>query len=259
MDLTEFSLRIDKPAPPLRDQPPPPVKPKPVPGKRETRNLIESFLAFREWLNTPSPPKPPPAPAPPKPVVKKPRAKPFDLQDVPGAMDRIGWPMSAKVMRKWFAGELNYATTDENARLGINQYGKPFPPSMIDTTMFKLDWILGFTRAKEKYDELIDVGIYSPAAKDALVKLFRRQKPSPYFRDGWKLSEQDMPRFHREFQFQLTRIDADFAGKLAMFMRGASLADGIFMDDLYGSLGAFTLNVAIGGHYFFDRGAGAAC
>ena len=27
----------------------------------------------------------------------------FDLQDVPGAMDKIGWPVAAKIARKWFA------------------------------------------------------------------------------------------------------------------------------------------------------------
>ena len=164
--------------------------------------------------------------------------------------------MSAKVMRKWFAGELNYATTDEGARLGINQDGKPFPASMIDTTMFKLDWILDFPRAKEKYDELVDLGIYSQAAKDALIRLFWRHKPSPYYRDGWKLSEGDMHRYHREFQFQLARVDSDFSDKLFMFMRGAAAPNGLFMDDLYGSLGAFTLNVAIGGHYFCGGRAG---
>ena len=53
---------------------------------------------------------------------------PFDLQDVPKAMDGLNWPVSAKLQRKWFAGELNYPTTDKGAVLGVNQDGQPFRP-----------------------------------------------------------------------------------------------------------------------------------
>ncbi|MFX8180220.1 DUF6402 family protein, partial [Acinetobacter baumannii] len=70
-------------------------------------------MALHAWLNTPSPPKPDRPTPPAAPAIKKQKIKPFDLQDIPDAMDRIGWPMSAKLQRKWFAGELNYATTDE--------------------------------------------------------------------------------------------------------------------------------------------------
>ncbi|WP_309491373.1 DUF6402 family protein [Trinickia mobilis] len=259
LNIEEFALASDKLALPLRDQPPPtPVPERPPEPKRSPKdpwvNLIELGLDFRDWLNTPSPPKPPPAAA--APAVKKPRVKPFDLQDIPDAMERIGWPMSAKVMRKWFAGELNYANTDDGARFGINQNGKPFPPSMIDTNMFKLDWILGFPRAKEKYDELIDVEIHSNAARREIIRMFGRHNPSPYYRDGWKLSERNMHQYHKEFQFQLTKVDSGFSDKLFMFLRGAAAPNGLFMDDLYGSLGAFTLNAAIGGHYFYGRQGG---
>ncbi|WP_231586497.1 DUF6402 family protein [Cupriavidus basilensis] len=253
LDVEEFALSSEKSAPPLRDQPPPPFRPKPAATKREGKNLIESFIDFREWLNAPSPPKPEPAPRPETPRRK---VKPFDLQDIPPAMERIGWPMSAKVMRKWFSGELNYAATDDGARRGINQDGNPFPDAMIDTTMFKLDWILKYPRAKEKYDELVSVGLYSQAAKDAIIRIFKRSKPSPHYRDAWRLSGGDMHRYHRGFQFQLTRVDSDFPDKFSMFVRGTAIKNGLFMDDLYGSLGAFTLNIAVGEHYFYPRNGG---
>src|SRR5207253_10982506 len=119
------------------------------------------------------------------------------LQDIPGAMDGIGWPMSAKVMRKWLSGELNYANTDDGARFGINQDGKPFPLSMTDTTMFKLDWILGFPRAKEKYDELVNNKIFNSGAKNALREILSKFNTSPYYVDTWKLCEGDINKYHK--------------------------------------------------------------
>lgn len=154
-------------------------------------------------------------------------------------------------MEKWFAGELNYANTDDGARLGINQDGKPFPPSMIDTTMFRLEWILKFPRAQEAFNNLRDFSIYNNAAKDAIVKVFRRQgNPTRYFRDGWKACDGDINLLHKNFQFQFVRVDAEFSDKLFMFLRGIALPNGIFLDDLYGSLGAFSFNAAIGGYRF---------
>lgn len=246
-DVDEFYISMARPAPVLRDQPPsPPAPPKPKEPKRPPKSLIEGFLEFREWMNAP-PPKPVPTPA--GKAAKMPRIKPFDLQDIPGAMDRIGWPMSAKVMRKWLAGDLNYANTDDGAKFGINQNGKPFPPNMIDTTMFKLDWILGFGRAREKYEQLVDEAIYSKKANNAIAKIFRRHQPSPCYRDAWKLCDGDMQKYHAEFQFQFVLIDAENTDKFIMFLRGAVMPHGLLMDDLYGSLGAFSLNAAIGGFF----------
>lgn len=249
VDVEEFYLSTDRPPPNLRDQPPAPPTQKPPEPKRPPKSLLEGFLEFKEWLNTPSPPKPAPPPSAPPP--KKPRVKPFDLLDIPAAMDRIDWPMSAKVMRKWFAGELNYATSDDNAAKGINQDGKPFPSSMIDTTMFRMDWILQYPRAQEALEKLRDVAIYNSAAKDAIARTFRRQgKPTPYWRDAWKISDGDINRLHRDYQFQLVRVDTEFTDKFFMAVRGSALPNGIFMDDLYGSLGAFSFNAAVGGHRF---------
>ncbi|WP_458762009.1 DUF6402 family protein [Cupriavidus basilensis] len=248
-DVDEFYISTERPAPPLRDQPPsPPAPPKPKEPKRPPKSLIEGFLDFREWLNTPPPPRPTPPPAAPE--AKKPRVKPFDLQDIPGAMDRIGWPMSAKVMRKWLSGELNYANTDKGAVRGINQDGKPFPPSMIDTTMFQLDWILSFPRARKKYDELANNLIFNSDAEGALRAISSRHHNSPYYIDAWDLCDGNFNRYHKEFQFQLNRVDSENTDKFLMFLKGAAMPNGLLMDDLYGSLGAFSFYAALNGFYF---------
>lgn len=171
----------------------------------------------------------------------------------------IGWPMSAKVMRKWFSGELNYADTDIGARYGENQNGLPFPKSMIDTTMFKMKWILGFDRANKKYEKLKSEDIYSAPAVSAIKEIFSRRQPSPYCGDGWRLCGGDTSKYHKEFQFQRTLIDGDNSDKLSMFLKGVAASDGLLMDDLYGSLGAFTLNAAIGNFDYWWAGYNRVC
>lgn len=184
VDTEEFYISMDRPAPALRDQPPPPPPPKkPLEPKQPPKSLIEEFKDFHKWLNTPTTPKPPVELA--APAITKARVKPFDIQDIPDVMDRIGWPMSAKLQRKWFAGELNYVTTDEGAVSGINQDGNPFPSSMIDTTMFKLDWILKFPRAKKNFDDLLKNKIFNKAATRALARKFSKIAPSSNFIDSW--------------------------------------------------------------------------
>ena len=249
--VEEFELSMSKPAPPLRDQPPPPkAPPQPKrPPKPLIDGLLEAAIKFQEWKNSPpvSNPAPIPAPSP----VKKPRVKPFDLQDIPNAMERIGWTMSARVQRKWFAGELNYANSDEGAIKGINQDGKPFPKSMIDTTMFTLDWILKFTRAKEKFDELISEKLFNQDAYKSLQQKFSRWKPSPYCVNAWKISGEDIHEHHRQFQYQRNAVDSDFFSKLMMFAKGSTKPNGIWMDDLYGALGGFSFYAAIDSFSYF--------
>ncbi|WP_421095513.1 DUF6402 family protein [Ralstonia mannitolilytica] len=245
LDAEEFSLSMAKPAPPLRDQPPPPPPPpKPPEPKQPPKGLIESFYDFKDWLNTPPPPKPKKAAT--KPEVKKPRVAPFDIQQIPDAMERIGCPMAAKLQRKWFAGELNYITSDKGEKLGLNQDGKQFPPSMIDTTMFKMDWILKFERAKEKYDELVRRRIFSENAKKTLVSKVVKSEPSPYIVDVWDLCGRDMQKLHNHWQYQFIDVDANGGEQFAMLFRGVQWKSGRFMDDLYGALGAFAFYLALG-------------
>ncbi|WP_454726061.1 MULTISPECIES: DUF6402 family protein [Cupriavidus] len=245
-DVAEFYISADRSPPSLRDQPPsPPALPMPEAPKVPTKSLAERI---QDWINAPPEPTPPPA----KPKIKKPRVKPFDLQDIPAAMDLIGWRMSAKVMRKWFAGELNYANTDMGAVRGINQDGKPFPASMIDTTMFKMDWILGFSRAKDKYDELRREKIFTNGAATEIKKIVSRINPSRYYYDAWEACHGDFSLYHKSFQFQFNRVDSDNKGKFLMFVKGSIFPNGVLMDDLYGSLGAFSFYAALDGFYY-DR------
>jgi Family of unknown function (DUF6402) len=76
----------------------------------------------------------------------------FDLQDIPGAMDNIGWPIAAKLARKWFASPKHIYNND------------PTSVEPIDDTTITLKWALRFGSVQERFDELMGVEIYSQNA-----------------------------------------------------------------------------------------------
>ncbi|WP_310644076.1 DUF6402 family protein [Burkholderia cenocepacia] len=113
--------------------------------------------------------KPPaPASAPSKPPSKRqPKEKPqdaeqadklpeFDLQDIPDAMDKKGWPISAKLARKWLASPKHVYNNKIN------------PPQPIDDTTVTLEWALRFRGASWRFKQLVRHAIYTEKAAEAV-------------------------------------------------------------------------------------------
>ncbi|WP_175686787.1 DUF6402 family protein [Burkholderia anthina] len=116
----------------------------PSPPPRPTIEQIEAEAAFQRLLA--AQPK-----ASPKPTAKPEEADAenhdkipeFDLQDVPAAMDKIGWPVAAKIARAWFASPKHIYNDDSNSE------------QPIDDTTITLKWTLKFGSVRKKYDDLI--------------------------------------------------------------------------------------------------------
>ncbi|RDS97750.1 hypothetical protein DWU95_47885, partial [Burkholderia contaminans] len=119
-----------------------------------------------------APQKPPaPAPAPAKPPAKpqlsdKPqdaeqadKLPEFDLQDIPKAMDKMGWPISAKLAREWLASPKHVYNNDLNS------------VQPLDDTTVTLDWALKFSGASERFNQLVRQAIYTPNAVRAASKV----------------------------------------------------------------------------------------
>ncbi len=233
-------LSLNKAPPALRDQPKPPPKPParwPTPEERRA-NTFAVISSFKKWLDSSDPPK-----------QKKPAAEkkvevapPFDIQEIPDAMRATHMPVGAKLMEKWFAGELNYSPDDAAEAAMTNQDGKPYPPGMIDSKTIKMDWILEFSRAKERYEFLINTAIYNELARNEVLR-----KLAPYARRGivdlnaWKECP-DLPSLHKRFQFQLGSVDGTLEQKFAMFIAEQSRGT---PDDLTAALGSFNFYAAI--------------
>jgi Family of unknown function (DUF6402) len=85
-------------------------------------------------------------------------------------MRKQGLPISATLLERWFAGRLNYSATDADEVAEIDQDRKPYAPDMYDMTTIKLDWVLRFPLAKEKFDYLTSKAVHSPAACEILIE-----------------------------------------------------------------------------------------
>lgn len=217
---TQNSVSIDRLAPGAK---PPPPAPKPV-------------------VKAPSIPKqraaPQPQPKNDQAVVKEPPKQPeaevcekppvFDLQDVPIAMDNLGWKVSAKLARIWFASPAHTYNDDPTS-------AQPLYDGDIT-----LDWALRFGSVKKKYDNLLSNDIYSARStriatdivKDFVKKLFADR--NSVFSFATSAFTDDLHKFHTDWQFQLLPIS------------NWDTLENLAPTDLTGALANFNIYVAIG-------------
>jgi len=258
--LGRAKLSLDKAPPPLREPPEPP------PEKKSGQERLYAVMdGIDHWLTKPMPsllppraPKPPPAPplspesAAPEPAPADPVIPPFDIQQIPDVMDKLKLPVSARMMRHWFEGRANYSTTEKHVVAAIDQKGQPYAPDMIDQSIIKLDWVLGFPRAQKAHDELISTAIHAPnAAKEIKRNLlaFSECRADPFASfNGLTAIGHDIHRLHANFQFQLAQVDGRRIDKVVQWLAGdAGVAKA--PDDLTGALGTFSFYAALGDVY----------
>ncbi|RQZ19157.1 hypothetical protein DIE15_05360 [Burkholderia sp. Bp9031] len=259
--VDEAKLSMDA-APPLPPEPPKPPAPKPASApKRDSLDKMaddferigNAFSRFKRWLDTPDPPKPKP------PLKVEPTIPPFDIQEIPDAMRREMMPVGAKLMERWFAGRLNYSTSSDDQKHAIDQNGKPYADDMYDYSIVKLDWVLKHRRAKEKYDQLIEVGIYSPDA----LKILRESLSAYYDHYGFfrtaEVFKDDVRMMHEMFQFQRATVDGGLADKIKSFMYFTEENKGV-PDDLFASLGSFNICAAVAqANFYIDERSRSRC
>ncbi|WP_208449582.1 DUF6402 family protein [Burkholderia ambifaria] len=203
--------------------------------------------------NEPPPPKAaapvaPHTPPPAAPTSAKPPAKPppsnkhqdaeradklpeFDLQDIPKAMDKMGWPISAKLAREWLASPKHVYNNDLNS------------VQPLDDTTVTLDWALKFRGASARFNQLVGQAIYTPNALRAaskvlapvIEKIFSAGRvnaagvsidTSPFVKDPLQ--------FHIAWGFQYQPVSS------------IDTLDGTAMTDLTGALANFNFFAAIG-------------
>lgn len=263
-DLADVKLSSARPAPRVAHARPEEVPPranrtvqtrKKLTSEDRLVNLLNMAFAtvdaasrFSDWVRTPAPPPAPLLPpAPPPPPARKP-VPPFDIQDVPKAMRKVGMPMAAKLQERWFAGQENYSRSVGDLKNEIDQNGTRYMSAMVDATTVKMEWVLSFERAKKALDELVSKQLRTPAALDTL-----RRKLTPYRNRqdivAWNVADSDFLVFHQKFQFQFQQVNATWGQRIGEFLDRLVNAHGV-PDDLTGALGAFNLYAAVRYAYF---------
>ena len=259
-------LSFDRPAPPITHGPVQAVparvvKEVAVRQKKEEDPYLNTFdavlrmaqtaSAFSSWLKNPAPAKPAPqAKAPPSVPVKK--IPPFDIQDVPKAMRKLGMPMSANLQERWFAGQANYSRSAQDLRDEINQSGTHYGPAMVDSATIKMKWVLSFGRAKKAFDELIEERLETPDTLNFLKEQLRPYRDRQDIRP-WRVVNSNFLEFHQRFQFQRIAVNAKWGERISQFLDRSLNAGGV-PDDLTGALGSFNFYAAVRNAWFDDAG-----
>lgn len=260
--IDNLHLSLESPPPSLRNAPPPapaPAKVRPTKIDQDMvmiEDLIKLADGIHHWWTKPMPPLSSllPKPAEPRqPVPGKSAAQrtvpPFDIQQIPKTMERLRLPVSARMMRHWFTGRANYSLTQDDVTRGIDQNGKPYAPDMIDQSIVKLDWVLNFARAKEAYEKLLSELIRSPKAMEEIKKkiLMHMVDRASHFLefDCMSASNDNIHELHRDFQFQLVRVDSTGLDKALQWV-GGKIGLVRALDDLTGALGSFSIYAALG-------------
>ncbi|WP_139347077.1 DUF6402 family protein [Herbaspirillum sp. VT-16-41] len=151
----------------------------------------------------------------------------FDMLDIPDAMENMGWPVSARLARKWFSSpELVW---DKTAHADL-----PVDDSIT------LNWVRRFGVVEWKYRYLLERAIYTPEAKSAL-KFCVENVTQDAFRARQSLAINtatdltNLPLFHKKWQFQHMRIS-----------NYETIGRDLAMTDLAAALANFSICVAVG-------------
>ena len=224
---TQKTVSMDRLAP---GEVPPPKPPKPTLEQvkaqkaEEERQKLLAQLARQQSKDRPK------EKVPDEPVDEECENPPvFDMLDLPDAMEKMKWPVSAKVARRWFNGEKHIY----NDKLDSIQ--------PIDDTTVTLDWALKFGSVKKKFNNLLAEAIYSEKAVDIVKEKVRKKIYETFVTHGsTSLSFGttdylgDLRQFHIDWHFQRAYISTQ------------DTANGLVATDLSGSLGKFNIYAAIG-------------
>jgi hypothetical protein len=158
---------------------------------------------------------------------------PFDMLDLPDAMHKMGFPVAAKLSRRWFNGRKHVLGSKRDDL---------YPPDMVDSETVTLDFVLQYENVKEKYDRLIKSEIYTSVAVREMNERIRKLLAKRFIETDVTFSGQldtiarcrgDFQQLDREFRFQDVEVF------------NFDTVHGRFLTDLTASLANFTLRAAI--------------
>ncbi|WP_241295322.1 DUF6402 family protein [Burkholderia stabilis] len=218
---TQQKISFDRLAP---NEPPPPPPPK----------TAGPVAPQKPPAPAPAPAKPPGRPQPsdkPQDAEQADKLPEFDLQDIPKAMDKMGWPISAKLAREWFASS-KHAYNDQ-----LNSV------QPIDDRTVTLEWTLRFRGALERFNQLVRQAIYTPnaaaSARNTLTPVIGKSFAAGQMNAAGIVIDTtpfltDLLQFHIAWRFQYQSVSS------------VDTLDGTALTDLTGALANFNFYAAVG-------------
>src|SRR5690606_22140727 len=81
------------------------------------------------------------------------QARLFKISDIPAAMDKINWPVSAALMRHWFQGQ-PWPTSNGGMSQRVKEHAEWPPAQYIEENIVKMSWVAGFDKVRPVLNEL---------------------------------------------------------------------------------------------------------
>lgn len=165
-------------------------------------------------------------------------AEPLHLDEIPGAMDNMKWPIAAKLMRHWFSIKPAYAMPKAVRDGDVSPL--TLPKTVINDSIVKLAWIKSFN-SDSVLGAWLDLTFEWSNAKG------KAQLKAQLKKAGW------VPGSPGRFQFgntNLSVVELD-ANHSVNFRPFGSMMD--TMNDLYGAIGTGTYKAAVVGYVEKDE------
>jgi hypothetical protein len=150
------------------------------------------------------------------------------LDDIPGAMDKMGWKISARMMRRWFAAQPAYIM-NKSVRGGATPPNQ-LSSSQYDDQIIKMDWVLSFPRCVQPFEDLV-MNWHSPAGLRTLKTRLQAA--------GWAQGSSATLG-----SVTMTAIDLEVISQVNFTRFGAKLDT---LDDMYGAIGNAAYKIAVVG------------
>jgi hypothetical protein len=167
------------------------------------------------------------------------------IDEIPGAMDKMGWKTSAQLMRRWFGIKPAYKMpieirTGEDSRTGSNVDYRTLPASQIDDQIVKMAWALKFKPAKEALNKLYNEW----CTPNGIVVLRRR-----LVRAGWQPGTTQRLGYYPNGSSITNAKELDLICQMN-YCEFGSLRD--TLDDFFGAIYKATMKVAVVGTASYD-------
>ena len=100
----------------------------------------------------------------------------FGVSDIPDAMDKMKWPVAAKLMRYWFAGK-PWATPDGAMSKAVKNHDALPEAPYFEDSIVKMSWVTGFDRANKV------IKVLKSSWNNAAAVSLMQDKYTPKFKD----------------------------------------------------------------------------
>ncbi|WCM87209.1 DUF6402 family protein [Acidovorax sp. NCPPB 3576] len=155
----------------------------------------------------------------------------FQLRDIPSVMrSRLGWPVAANLMDRWFAGTAFAMPPEMKESRGIYPLNK-LSAAHLEESMVRMSWALGFNRVRTAMAQL-QAKWASPAGIKQLKTRVERGS-SRHVGQCWRFGNLGLPAKELDDTCQVNFL---LFGKM-----------GDPMDDFYGAMGEAQIKIAASG------------